>query len=56
MRTASPSSLIVNGMTGVALAYVLWKLTASLIGWAALFLPGAALILAGTVLIFCETL
>jgi hypothetical membrane protein len=43
----NPGGLILNGMLGVALAWVLWVLTTSFIGWAILFLPGTALILIG---------
>jgi hypothetical protein len=38
---------IVNGLIALALALVLWKLTGSFVSWLALFLPGAALVIWG---------
>lgn len=45
---------IVNGMIALALALAIWHITHSFLGWAVLFIPGAALVLRGAYLIFKE--
>ena len=40
---------ILNGIFALILALVVWRMTHSFIGWAALFAPGAGLVLWGLV-------
>jgi hypothetical protein len=45
---------LVNGISAIILALVLWRLTGSFVGWLVLFVPGAALIAISWVLIFFD--
>jgi hypothetical protein len=38
---------ILNGLVALLFALAVWRLTGSFVGWAALFLPGSALVLLG---------
>jgi hypothetical protein len=42
---------IINGLIALVLALLLWRLTHSFWGWLALFLPGAALVVWGWIVI-----
>jgi hypothetical protein len=42
---------IVNGLIALTLSFAIWKLTGSFWGWLALFLPGAALVIWGWIVI-----
>jgi hypothetical protein len=46
--------LIVNGLIALALSLALWEITHSMLGWLALFVPGATLVLYGCWRIFVE--
>lgn len=39
--------LIINGLMGLCLSLIMWKLTESFLGWIVLFIPGALLVLVG---------
>jgi hypothetical protein len=40
---------LVNGLIALALGLAIWKLTGSFLGWLVLFLPGAALVIWGLI-------
>jgi hypothetical protein len=46
--------ITVNGLSGVILSLIMWKLTESYLGWLILFIPGSILTIFGTILIFLK--
>lgn len=45
---------LVHGIFALLLSLIMWKLTDSMLGWAVLFLPGAALVIWGLVVMMRE--
>jgi hypothetical protein len=41
---------ILNGLVALALSLIVWEFTGNILGWAALFIPGAALIFWGWII------